>query len=84
SADLMLRVLQDFHYDELSLTIDKSAETGTRLALVLLGKNPDVLDGYPFRLNINLEGDMGPLVEALSQAYSLSNRMLRRVWRPGQ
>ncbi|MCH7794867.1 MAG: YdbH domain-containing protein [Proteobacteria bacterium] len=81
SADLMLRVLQDFHYDELSLTIDKPAETDARLALVLLGNNPDVLDGYPFRLNINLEGDIGKLAEALRQAYSLSNRMLRRVWR---
>ena len=84
SADLMLRVLQNFQYDELSLTIDKPAGANVRLALVLMGKNPDVLDGYPFRLNINLEGDLGPLVEALSQAYSLSNRMLRRVWRPGE
>ena len=78
----MMRVLQNFHYDELSLTIDKPAETGARLALVLLGQNPDVLDGRPFRRNSNLEGDTGPLVEALSQAYILSNRMLRRLWRP--
>jgi hypothetical protein len=82
SADLMLRVLQNFHYDELSLTIDKPAESDARLALVLLGKNPDVLDGQPFRLNINLEGETGPLAEALSEAYILSNRMLRRAWRP--
>jgi hypothetical protein len=84
SADLMLRVLQNFHYDELSLAIDKPPETDVRLALVLLGKNPDVLEGHPFRFNINLEGDTGHLVEALSQAYILSNRMLRRAWRPGQ
>ncbi len=84
SADLMLRVLRNFHYDELSLTIDKPAEAGARLALVLLGQNPEVKDGHPFRLNINLEGDTGPLVEALSQAYILSNRMLRRAWRPGR
>ena len=82
SADLMLRALQDFQYDELSLTIDKPAQADARLTLVLLGKNPDVLEGYPFRFNISLEGDTGPLVEALSQAYSLSNRMLRRLWRP--
>jgi hypothetical protein len=84
SADLMLRVLRNFHYDELSLAIDKPAETNARLALVLLGNNPDVKEGHPFRLNINLEGDTGRLVEALSQAYILSNRLLRRAWRPGQ
>ena len=81
SADLMLRALQNFHYDELLLSIDKPAEADARLTLVLLGRNPDVLDGYPFRFNINLEGNTGQLVEALSQANSLSHRMLRRIWR---
>ena len=80
----MLRALQNFLYDELSLAIDKPAETDLRLALVLLGRNPELLEGYPFRFNINLEGDTGQLVEALSQAYILSNRMLRRAWRIGQ
>ena len=82
SADLMLRALQDFRYDELSLTIDKPATAGARLTLTLLGHNPAVLDGYPFRFNINLEGDTDRLVAALSQAYSLSNRMLRQFWQP--
>ncbi len=80
----MLRVLRNFRYDELSLAIEKPAEAEVRLALVLLGKNPDVLEGQPFRFNINLEGDTGQLVEALTQAYILSNRMLRRAWRLGQ
>ena len=82
SADLMFRALQNFRYDELSLAIDKPATAAARLTLVLLGHNPDVLDGYPFRFNINLEGDTDRLVAALSQAYSLSNRMLRNFWRP--
>ena len=83
SAALMLRALEDFRYDELSLTIDKPATAGARLTLALLGHNPDVLDGYPFRFNINLEGDTDRLMAALGQAYSLSNRMLRQFWRPG-
>jgi hypothetical protein len=83
SADLMLRALRDFRYDELSLTIDKPATAAARLTLVLLGHNPDVLDGYPFRFNINLEGDTDRLVAALVRAYTLSNRMLRQFWRPG-
>ena len=83
SAELMLRALQDFRYEELSLAIDKPAAADARLTLVLLGHNPDVLDGYPFRFNINLEGDTDRLVAALGQAYNLSNRMLRQFWRPG-
>jgi len=84
SAALMLRALEDFRYDELSLAIDKPAGAGARLTLALLGHNPDVLDGYPFRFNINLEGDTDRLVAALSQAYSLSNRVLRQFLRPGR
>jgi hypothetical protein len=84
SADLMLRALQDFRYDELSLAIDKPAAANARLTLVLLGHNPKVLDGYPFRFNINLEGNTDRLAAALSQAYGLSNRMLRKFWRPEQ
>jgi hypothetical protein len=84
SAELMLRALRDFRYDELSLAIDKPATTGTRLTLTLLGHNPDVLEGHPFRFNINLDGDTDRLVAGLSQAYSLSNRMLRQFWRPGR
>jgi hypothetical protein len=83
SADLMLHALQDFRYDELSLAINKPAAAGARLTLTLLGHNPDVLEGYPFRFNINLEGDTDRLVAALSQAYTLSNRMLRRFRRAG-
>jgi len=82
SAELMLRALEDFRYDELSLAIDKPATAAARLTLVLLGHNPDVLDGHPFRFNINLEGNTDRLVAALSQAYNLSNRMLRQFWRP--
>jgi hypothetical protein len=82
SADLMLRALQDFRYDELSLAIEKPAAADARLTLSLLGHNPDVMEGHPFRFNINLEGNTNRLVAALSQAYSLSNSMLRRFWRP--
>ena len=84
SAELMLRALEDFRYDELSLAIDKPATASARLTLVLLGHNPAVLDGYPFRFNINLEGDTDRLVAALNQAYSLSNRLLRQFLRPRQ
>ena len=84
SAELMLRALEDFRYDELSLAIDKPATASARLTLVLLGHNPAVLDAYPFRFNINLEGDTDRLVAALNQAYSLSNRMLRQFLQPRQ
>jgi len=80
SADLMLRALRDFRYDELSLTLDAERAGTARLGLMLLGNNPRVLDGYPFRFNINLETNPIRLMGALREAYRLSNRALRRLW----
>ena len=84
SLDLMLRALENFHYDELSLTIEKTAKGDSQLILSLLGKNPDVLEGHPFRFNINFEGNTDSMLAALGQAYRLSNRLLRRAWQIGE
>ena len=84
SLDLMLRALENFHYDELSLTIEKTAKGDSQLILSLLGKNPDVLEGHPFRFNINIEGNTDSMLAALGQAYRLSNRLLRRAWQIGE
>ena len=80
SAALLLRALENFHYRDLALTIDKPAVGETRLRLALSGNNPDVLDGYPFRLNIGLEADPESLVNALSQVYGISDNLLSRAW----
>ena len=79
STELMLRALENFHYDQLSLGIAKTADDKLRVKATLMGKNPDLMEGYPFRFNINLETDAGKLLAALSQFYSLSDRVLRRA-----
>ena len=80
SADLLLRALEDFHYEELTLSIDQSSAEEAVVGLSMLGNNPAVLEGYPFRFNINLETNPRKLLAALWQAYSISNRALRQIW----
>ena len=84
SADLMLRALEDFHYDELKITIDQPAADLARLGISMLGKNPAVLEGYPFRFNINVETDPRKLLDALSEAYRISDRAIRNLWMLGR
>ena len=84
SAELLIQALQNFQYDELSMTVDKPEVGDARLALRLLGRNPDVLDGYPFRLNVNLETDVDKILSALLEANRLSNEVIRRAWTLGQ
>ena len=80
TLDENINVLEDFHYDELSLTIAKTAKNDATVRLSTLGKNPAVMDGQPFRFNINLESNLTSVLDALRQGYSLSDDALRRAW----
>jgi hypothetical protein len=79
--ELLLQVLQDFHYTELSLKLNKSATHDLIATLSLLGNNPNVKKGRMFRLNINLESNIGEILEAINQGYRLSNEVLRDLFR---
>lgn len=79
--NLLLQAVQDFHYTELSLDLDKSATHGLIAKLSLLGNNPAVKDGQVFRLNINLESDIDKILRTINQGYSLSHEILRNAFR---
>lgn len=76
AVSLMMDALENFHYDRLRLDIHKPAEGESRLAIKLEGQNPDVLDGHPFDLNINLSGNLAPLLQAISEGRRLSRNIL--------
>lgn len=79
--NLLLQALQNFHYSELSLHLDKSVTHDLVVKLSLLGNNPDVKDGRAFRLNINLETDIGKILQTINQGYNLSHEILQGSFR---
>ncbi|MEO3429892.1 YdbH domain-containing protein [Pelagibius sp. CAU 1746] len=78
---LAIQALEDFHYENLSVTLSKTAANDATVRLSTLGQNPAVLDGQPFQFNINLESNLSSVLEALQQGYSLSDDALRRAWK---
>ena len=80
-VDLTLRAMENFHYDSLTIEIAKDAAGDSSLKLRLAGKNPELLDGYPFNLNINLAGNVEPVLAALRQGLSLSEELLGQSWK---
>ena len=80
-VDLLLQALTEFHYTELTLKLNNSANNDLLTTLSLLGNNPNVLQGRPFRLNINLESNIGEILRALGQAYGVSSKALQRAFR---
>lgn len=76
---LMLRALEDFRYDVLELTLRRPVEGDLELGVTMEGRNPDVLDGYPFRFNISLTGDLEPVLTALQEGRALTSELLQRA-----
>ncbi len=77
---LALEALENFQFKTLDLTIDKEADGSTRLYIILEGNNPDVLDGYPFRININLQTNLAQVLDALREGYRLNPDLFKGGW----
>ena len=80
-VELTMRALENFHYDRLAIAVGKKADGEASLKIQLEGKNPDLLDGYPFNLNISLNGNVNPVLEALSRGIDLTQELVSRSWR---
>lgn len=76
---LMVRALRDFQYDVLSMTLRRPASGDLTLGITMQGRNPEVLDGYPFRFNIDLTGDLEPILAALQEGRRLTTELLDRA-----
>jgi Dicarboxylate transport len=81
SVKLLLDALHDFHYDELTVTVEKAFEGEAAVRLQLAGQNPVVMNGQPFRINLNLTGNLDRLVASLLEIARLSDQTVRATVR---
>ena len=81
---LMLSALDDFHYDRLSVTIEKPADGVAHLRIETFGRNPAVEDGRPFAINLNLETDIDRIAGSLAEALRLPGRIVGSILRRGR
>ncbi len=80
-VELMLRALEDFRYEELKLSANTSDGEELELFITMLGQNPAVLEGHPFRFNIRLVSNLPQLVEVLQQGSGLTQGVLGKLWK---
>ncbi|HJS31088.1 MAG TPA: YdbH domain-containing protein, partial [Alphaproteobacteria bacterium] len=74
---LLQDALADFHYTELTMTLDRSATGDGSLLVHLKGANPAVLDGHPFNLNIRLETNFDRLATIFIDGYAAATELLK-------
>lgn len=79
SVNLLLQALDNFHYEVLRITLNSKKDRHLEVLLQLLGHNPDVLGGKAFKLNLNLQGKLGEIIERGLNLYNLPDTIGERV-----
>ncbi len=68
---LLLRALDNFKYDSISVLIDGSVQDEMDVNLLFQGRNPDLYDGYPISFNLNLNGKLFEIAKSGLSGYRL-------------
>lgn len=76
-AQLVLDILENFQYSELSIAISKTESGEDTVKLHAAGSNPNVENNRPVVLNINLETSLDKIFNAVLDGYLLSEKALR-------
>ncbi len=75
-----LDALSDFHYTYLYATVSFGADGNLTLALTIEGNSPGVLDGYPFKFNINIGIDLTDLLNAIRRGQDITPALFEGGW----
>lgn len=78
-SNIGLQALENFRYRDLSGTFDYQSD-GTYLVTVRLdGKNPDLYGGHPIVFNLNINGSLPELFEAMFITGSFEESILNEI-----
>lgn len=69
--------LQNFHYTTLSLQVLSGADKRSIIQLKVEGNNPDAFGGKKVKLNVNLTGDILPMIQQSLQSLNDVGSLLR-------
>jgi hypothetical protein len=76
-SNIGLQALENFQYQDLSGTIDYQASGEYHIGIHLEGKNPDLYGGHPISFNLNINGSLPALFEALFITGSFEEKILQ-------
>ncbi|MEQ8967129.1 MAG: YdbH domain-containing protein [Azospirillaceae bacterium] len=71
---LLLQALEDFRYETLKLTLDGRTGEDLSATVSVLGANPELYDGWPVALDVNVGGELDRILRSGLQSLSLGRR----------
>jgi len=72
NSKMLFDALKDFRYEVLEVGLDGNLTGQMMLKLSVLGRNPEVLGGQPFQLNIGIDSALAPLLTSTFQKPDIS------------
>jgi len=81
---LLFEALKDFSYDRLEVAVDGPLAGELKVGVTLEGRNATVLQGYPIRLNVRVEGRLGEMIREGTVGYRIEERLRERLGDDGQ
>ncbi len=78
-SNIGLKALENFQYKELSGTLNYEADGNYVITIRLDGKNPDLYGGHPVVFNLNVNGLLPELFEAMFMTGSFEESILKQI-----
>jgi len=78
-VDLLFAALADFRYESLRATVNGYLDDELTVQLQLSGANPELYEGHPIELNVNLEAPILPLALAGRDVLGLPEAVRRAI-----
>ena len=68
---MLFQALRDFRYEKVRIEIDETPAQPMMLRFHLTGSSPNVYDGFPLELNVNVGGALRDVLERGLKTYQL-------------
>ena len=78
-SKLMFDALENFAYDDLQVSISGRTTDDLKVGILLEGRNPEVLNGYPFKINISTEGPLAEMVRKGTIGYRVPEQIRKQL-----
>ncbi len=79
ATNIGLKAMENFQYQDLSGTFNYQADGTYRMTIRLEGKNPDLYGGHPVVFNLNINGSLPAVFEAMFITGSFEDAILKEI-----
>jgi hypothetical protein len=78
-SNIGLQALENFQYKVLSGTVNYQSDGAYQITIRLEGENPDLYGGHPVAFNLNINGSLPELFEAMFMTGSFEESILKQI-----